>query len=117
MQADRGYSLVELMVLVAVIGILVIVAIPNYLHMRQKANDASAKSAGKNIQVALEVYYNKDTDAFGSYTDDLGELMRIDRNLMDDPGVTFVFQHASTSGYSLYTLHHDGTGRTFQYHD
>lgn len=105
------------MIVIAIIGVLALISIPNFVNLRQKSRDASAKSTGKSLQLAEETYYNSGQDAYGNFTSDLSKLLEVDKNLTDDPMVTFVFIHASASGYTVYTEHADGTGERFLFHD
>jgi type IV pilus assembly protein PilA len=54
---QKGFTLVELMIVVAIIGILAAIAIPQFAAYRQKAFNASAQSDVKNAKTALEAYY------------------------------------------------------------
>ena len=61
---EAGFTLVELLVVMLILGILAAIAIPSFFNQTQKANDASAKSAAKTAQTAMETYR---TDNGGSY--------------------------------------------------
>lgn len=52
---DRGFSMVELLVVVIIVGILAGIAIPAYLNQRKKAVDASLKSDLKNVALATRM--------------------------------------------------------------
>ncbi len=55
--AQKGFTLVELMIVVAIIGILAAIAIPQFASYRQKAFDTTAKSDVKNLMTDVEAYY------------------------------------------------------------
>jgi type IV pilus assembly protein PilA len=63
---ERGFSLIEVLVVILVIGILAAIALPAFLSQRSKGQDADAKSNARNTVSMLESYYaneRKYTDA------------------------------------------------------
>ena len=63
-QSESGFTLVELLVVMLIIGLLAAIAIPAFFNQRDKARDAEAKSAAKTAQTAMETFA---TDHNGSY--------------------------------------------------
>ena len=63
-QSESGFTLVELLVVMLILGLLAAIAIPAFFNQRTKAQDAEAKSTAKTAQTALETYA---TDNNGSY--------------------------------------------------
>ena len=53
---SSGFTLVEIMVVVAIIALLSAVLIPNMVRARTSANDAAAKGTLKTISTAMETY-------------------------------------------------------------
>lgn len=67
---SHGFTLIELMIVVAIIGILASIAIPSYQRMTCRAKQSEAKSALKAILVAEESYRGEfDTYLDGSQAD------------------------------------------------
>jgi type IV pilus assembly protein PilA len=64
MQDDKGFTLIELMVVVLIIAILIAIAIPTFLGLRRRAQDRAAQSNIRNGLIAAKAFY---TDA-ESYT-------------------------------------------------
>jgi general secretion pathway protein G len=56
--AQKGFTLIEMLVVISIIGILATLVAANLNSARSRARDAERKSDLKNIQTALRIYYN-----------------------------------------------------------
>jgi len=60
MQDDKGFTLIELMVVVLIIAILIAIAIPTFLGLRRRAQDRAAQSNLRNALTAAKAYFTDD---------------------------------------------------------
>lgn len=68
MRDDKGFTLIELMVVVLIIAILIAIAIPTFLGLRKRAQDRAAQSDLRNALTAAKAFYT-DHDTFTPNTD------------------------------------------------
>ncbi|MGH2661710.1 MAG: prepilin-type N-terminal cleavage/methylation domain-containing protein [Actinomycetota bacterium] len=66
-QDDRGFTLIELMVVVLIIAILIAIAIPTFLGLRERAQNRSAQSDVRNGLTAAKAFYT-DNETFVGFT-------------------------------------------------
>ncbi|MBA3052775.1 type II secretion system GspH family protein [bacterium] len=56
-QTKKGFTLIELMIVVAIIGVLAAVAIPKFADLIRKANEAACKGQLGAVRSAMSIYY------------------------------------------------------------
>ncbi len=74
MRKKRGFTLIELMIVIAIIAILAAVLVPNFMRVRRTARFNACLSNVKNISTALESY---SVDHGGQYPTSSTELQQL----------------------------------------
>jgi type IV pilus assembly protein PilA len=89
----RGFTMVELLVVILLVGILMMIALPSFIGQRPKGHDAEAQATIRTAQIALRTY-EIDHDTFSATRADLEEI---------EPSL-----HGATTGFTV-----SGTASTF----
>ena len=55
---EDGFTLIELMIVIAIIGVLAAIAIPNFQTYRQRGFNAASNSDLENAYIATQAYYS-----------------------------------------------------------
>ena len=85
LKGTGGFTLIELMIVIAIIGILAAIAIPNFLNIRARAQFSACNTGMGSIRTAEEMFMS-DNDAYGSLA-----------NLNSYAGRTYIDQAKVTS--------------------
>lgn len=99
---SRGFTLVELMMVVVIIGLLAAVLIPRFANSREKAFIATVKSDLRNLAAAEESYFYDNA----TYALSLAALS----TFRPSTGVTVTVNEASMGGWSA-TAEHPNSSR------
>ena len=95
-RSSRGFTLVELLVVVVIIGVLAAIAIPKFQSTKGKANAATLKSDLRNLATAQEAYFYEHF----TYTTNTAAL-----NAVLSTGVTITWGTVGPAGWSAKVTH------------
>jgi type IV pilus assembly protein PilA len=103
-RANDGFTLIEILIVIAIIGVLAAIAIPQLSIYRTRAYNKAAVSDLKNAAIAQEAYHvdNK------QYCNSLTTLSNPPYNLYLSGGVNFTIVSADVAAYSMEAYHPSG---------
>ncbi len=121
MRSSKGFTLIELMIVIAIIGILAAIAIPQFAKYRTKAYNAAAESDLRNIMTAEEATY-ADMQTYAKFAASSGpgpvtnpqgyvngklQAVNLDAKLSKNVGAIANI-NASGTAYAAFTGHKNG---------
>lgn len=101
---EAGFTLVEILVVILVIGILASIAIPVFLNQRQTTNDGVAVSDATNIAKAVETYFANNKEATILTAEAVTEI----KNTVKKSNGTGAFIFGSANNFCVQTWHSNG---------
>jgi len=113
-QDESGFTLVELLVVMLILGILAAIAIPAFFNQRNKATDSQAKTAARTAETAMETW---STDHGGVYNDPVpgaADLQAIEPTLNE--GGTLEAPVATADSYTVGVTTDGPSGYAFAIH-
>ena len=115
-QARRGFTLIEVMIVVAIISILAAILIPNYMHARSQSQTSACEANEKQIATAVEEYavdHNGQYGTGGVVTSALLGSVYMSTTPVDPASGSNYSLNAAPGTYGSYEIsdagHHDTT--------
>ena len=86
-QDESGFTLVELLVVMLILGLLAAIAIPAFFNQKGKANDADAKTFARTAETSMETYATDNNGNYGGVAANGSQLVNIEPSLQGANGL------------------------------
>ena len=112
-QSESGFTLVELLVVMLILGLLAAIAIPAFFNQRDKATDASAKEAVRTAETAMETYATDNNGAYtGATAGAAADKLNTIEPTLNNVGTSLAVNSATATTYEIQVT--SGTGNVFK---
>jgi type IV pilus assembly protein PilA len=110
-QGESGFTLVELLVVMLIIGLLAAIAIPAFFNQKNKATDTQAKVLARTAETAMETYNTNNGGSYASAT--VANLTSIEPTL-NQAGANLTIPASSSNSYTVQVKSTAPSGNLFQ---
>ena len=104
MKDQKGFTLIELMIVIAIIGILAAIAIPQFSAYRKRSYNSAAQSDLRNATTAQEAYFVDEQ----TYASAVASITGATFGLYLSQNVTLSVVAGSAGGYTMKAYHSSG---------
>lgn len=118
--SESGFSLVELLVVILIIGLLSAIALPAFLNQKDKADDSRAKAVAHTAQVAMEVCGSQNDGSYDEAKCALPGLRQIESSIpggeegpvsVEPEGDSYEIDVTSTGTGNVFSVERAPSGR------
>ena len=109
----KGFTLIEILVVVIIIGIIAAVAMPNFRNVSSRNNTAKAKADIRALQIAVENYYLYNKSAYPSTLASLTTAVpSLLKSIPKDPFSGAVYGYSRSSNGKYYAIYSAGPAKS-----
>jgi prepilin-type N-terminal cleavage/methylation domain-containing protein len=101
---ENGFTLIELMIVIAIIGILAAIAIPQFSAYRTRSFNSAAQADLRNLATVQEAYFVENQ----RYCNTVGLLVGATYGFFTSPNVSAIINSATVTFYNILARHSAG---------